>query len=51
MEAVQVLEQLEYSRSDAQRMAAEILARHKNLKSIDEFLRKVFEQKQETIKS
>ena len=51
MEAIQVLEQLEYSRSDAQRMAAEILARHKNLKSIDEFLRKVFEQKQETIKS
>ena len=29
-------------------MATEILARHKNLKSIDEFLRKVFEQRQET---
>ena len=48
MEAIQVLEQLEYSHSEAQRMAGEILSRHKNLKSIDEFLRKVFEQRQET---
>jgi Holliday junction DNA helicase RuvA len=51
MEAIQVLEQLEYSRSEAQRMATEILARFKNLKSIDEFLRKVFEQRQEITKS
>jgi len=44
-EAQQVLEQLEYSRSEAQRMVADIFARHKNLKSIDEFLRRVFEQR------
>jgi holliday junction DNA helicase RuvA len=51
MEAIQVLEQLEYSRNEAQRIAAEILARHRNLKSIDEFLRKVFEQRQDATKS
>jgi holliday junction DNA helicase RuvA len=51
MEALQVLEQLEYSHAEAQRMATEILARHKNLKSIDEFLRKVFEQRQDATKS
>jgi len=51
MEAIQVLEQLEFSHAEAQRMATEILARHKNLKSIDEFLRKVFEQRQEATKS
>lgn len=43
-EALQVLEQLEYSRSEAQRLAEEIFARHKNLKTTEEFLRKVFEQ-------
>jgi Holliday junction DNA helicase RuvA len=43
-EALQVLEQLEYSRSEAQRMVEEIFARHKNLKTAEEFLRKVFEQ-------
>ena len=46
-----MLEQLEYSRSEAQRIANEILARYKNLKSIDEFLRKVFEQRQEATNS
>ena len=46
-EAQQVLEQLEYSRAEAQRMVVEIFARHKNLKSIDEFLRRVFEKRQE----
>ena len=51
VEAIQVLEQLEYSHAEAQRMATEILARHKTLKSIDEFLRKVFEQRQDTTKS
>lgn len=51
MEAIQVLEQLEYSRAEAQRIAADILARHKSLKSIDEFLRKVFEQRQDVTKS
>ncbi len=43
-EALQVLEQLEYSRSDAQRLVAEIFAKHKNLKTTEEFVRKVFEQ-------
>jgi Holliday junction DNA helicase RuvA len=43
-EALQVLEQLEYSRSEAQRMVEEIFARNKNLKNAEEFLRKVFEQ-------
>jgi len=43
-EALQVLEQLEYSRSEAQRMVEEIFARHRNLKTVEEFLRKVFEQ-------
>jgi holliday junction DNA helicase RuvA len=45
-EAQQVLEQLEFSRGEAQRMVAEIFAKHKNLKSVEEFLHKVFEQKQ-----
>lgn len=43
-EAVQVLVQLEFSRSEAERMAVEIFAKHKNLKSTEEFVRKVFEQ-------
>jgi Holliday junction DNA helicase RuvA len=43
-EALQVLEQLEYSRSEAQHMIGEIFARHKNLKTTEDFLRKVFEQ-------
>ena len=46
-EALQVLEQLEYSRGEAQRTVAEIFAKQKSLKSIEEFLRKVFEQRQE----
>jgi holliday junction DNA helicase RuvA len=44
-EALQVLEQLEYSRAEAQRLVEGIFARHKNLKSTEEFLRKVFEQR------
>jgi Holliday junction DNA helicase RuvA len=47
IEALQVLEQLEYSRAEAQRMVAEVFAKHKSLKSIDEFLRQVFEARQE----
>jgi holliday junction DNA helicase RuvA len=43
-EALQVLEQLEYSRSEAQRIVERIFARYKNLKSTEEFLSKVFEQ-------
>jgi len=43
-EALAVLEQLEYSRSEAQRMVDEIFAKNKNLKTTEEFVRKVFEQ-------
>jgi Holliday junction DNA helicase RuvA len=43
-EALQVLEQLEYSRSEAQRMVEEIFSRHKNLKTTEDFLRLLFEQ-------
>ena len=45
-EALQVLEQLEFSRAEAHRMVADIFARHKNMKNLEEFLRKVFEQQQ-----
>ncbi len=43
-EALQVLEQLEYSRPEAQRMVEEIFSRHKNLKTTEDFLRRLFEQ-------
>ena len=43
-EALQVLEQLEYSRAEAQRVVQEIFAKHKNLKTVEDFLKKVFEQ-------
>jgi Holliday junction DNA helicase RuvA len=43
-EALQVLEQLEYSRAEAQRMVDEIFSKHKNLKSTEDFLRRLFEQ-------
>jgi holliday junction DNA helicase RuvA len=45
-EALEVLQQLEFSRPEADRMVAEIFARHKNLKTTEEFLRRVFEQRQ-----
>ena len=45
-EALQVLEQLEYSRAEAVRIVEEIFARNKHLKTTEEFLRKVFEQAQ-----
>ena len=45
-EALQVLEQLEYARGEAQRIVEETFARHKNLKTVEDFLRKVFEQRQ-----
>jgi hypothetical protein len=35
---------LEYSRGEAGRMVEEIFAKNKNLKTTEEFLRKVFEQ-------
>jgi Holliday junction DNA helicase RuvA len=47
-EALAVLLQLEYSRAEAHRMVEDIFAKHKNLKSTEDFLRKVFEQGQTT---
>ena len=46
-EALAVLLQLEYSRAEAHRMVDEIFAKHKNVKTTEEFLRRVFEQRQE----
>lgn len=43
-EALQVLLQLEYSRAEAQRLVELVFARHKSVKSTEEFLRRVFEQ-------
>lgn len=43
-EALQVLLQLEYSRSEAERILTEILAKHKGIKTTEDFLQKVFEQ-------
>ena len=45
-EAMQVLTQLEYSRGEAQRIVEAVFSRHKNLKTVEEFLKKVFEQEQ-----
>ena len=45
-EALQALEQLEFSNAEAQRMVAQIFSQNRNLKSLEEFLRKVFEQKE-----
>ena len=45
-EALQVLSQLEYSRAEAHRMVEVVFARHKNLKTVEDFLQKVFEQRQ-----
>lgn len=45
-EALQVLVQLEYSRGEAQRIVDTTFARHKNLRSVEDFLRRVFEQQQ-----
>ena len=46
-EALAVLLQLEYSRAEAHRMVEDIFSKHKNLKSTEDFLRKVFEQGQQ----
>jgi holliday junction DNA helicase RuvA len=46
-EAIAVLVQLEYSRAEAHRMVDDIFSKHKNLKNTEDFLRKVFEQRQE----
>lgn len=43
-EALQALEQLGYSRGEAQRTAEAFLARHRDMKTVEDFLRKVFEQ-------
>lgn len=47
-EALQVLEQLEYSRTEAQRLVAEIFGKYRNMKTTEEFLRRVFEQRHQT---
>jgi Holliday junction DNA helicase RuvA len=49
VEALAVLEQLEYSRVEAERMLAGVFARHQNLKSVEEVLRKVFEQQNSVV--
>lgn len=46
LEALQVLTQLEYTRSEAHRVVEATFARHKSLKTVEDFLRKVFEQQQ-----
>jgi Holliday junction DNA helicase RuvA len=46
-EALAVLLQLEYSRAEAHRMVDDIFAKHKHVKTTEEFLRRVFEQRQE----
>ena len=43
-EATQILEQLEYSRPEAQRIVVEIFTKYKHIKTTEEFIRKVFEQ-------
>ena len=43
-EALQVLLQLEFSRAEAQKVCADVFARNRNLKTVEEFVRKVFEQ-------
>ena len=48
-EALQVLEQLEYSRGEAARIVEDIFSRNKNLKNTEDFLRKVFEQAQNKV--
>ena len=45
-EAIQVLTQLEYSRGEAQRIVEATFAKYKNLKTVEDFLRRVFEQQQ-----
>lgn len=45
-EALAVLLQLEYSRAEAHRMVDDIFAKHKTVKTTEEFLRRVFEQRQ-----
>ena len=43
-EALQVLLQLEFSRPEAQRLVSEVFAQYRNLKSVEDFVRKVFER-------
>jgi Holliday junction DNA helicase RuvA len=45
-EALQALEELEFSHAEAEGMVTEIFRRYKNLKSVEEFLRRVFEQRE-----
>jgi holliday junction DNA helicase RuvA len=46
VEALHALEQIEFPRAEAERIVAQIFSQNRNLKSVEEFLRKVFEQKE-----
>lgn len=45
-ECLAVLEQLEYSRTEAERIMQDVFTRQKGVKTVEEFLRRVFEQQQ-----
>jgi Holliday junction DNA helicase RuvA len=44
-EALHALEQIEFPHAEAERIVAQIFSQNKGIKSVEEFLRKVFEQK------
>jgi hypothetical protein len=46
VEALHALEQIEFPHAQAERIVAQIFSQNKNLKSVEEFLRKVFEQRE-----
>ena len=46
VEALHALEQIEFPHAEAERIVAQIFSQNKNVKSVEEFLRKVFEQKE-----
>jgi len=46
VEALHALEQIEFTHAEAQRMVEQIFSKNRNLRSVEEFLRKVFEQKE-----
>jgi hypothetical protein len=46
VEALHALEQIEFPHAQAERMVAQIFSQNKNLRSVEEFLRKVFEERE-----
>ena len=46
VEALHALEQIEFPHAQAERIVAQIFSQNRNLKSVEEFLRKVFEQRE-----